>query len=862
MVQHHLQPSFTGGEISPSLRTRIDANGYHTWLQVAQNVFVHPQGGISNRAGTQYVACGKYLAKNCRLISFPISMQESYILEFGDHYVRFFTKAGPVLTAQGTVLELATPYSAAAVAQLCSAQYNNYLYLAHREYPLMRLQCTAPGEFELEEAPLCYGPFMPTNSDGSKKLQIYEQTNTVQSEGVSASLAFVPTNYSNLMVWAYFNAERFYVSETYGLNLTAIVNNFNTAYSTQGLRAYNQGGILRIESAAGDGGDWNGKTLVLEYRSRFTGPADHTVTQTLAGGENAGTQTVPQAGRYILESNTSLFTPLHVGGRFCVMHNVDAQYQQGTLGYQSSSAAITSGSDWTLRTSGTWTGQLQLEISYDLGETWQVHKVLSRSQDDENIYLIGNLNDADNTVQIRISSCQITGDAGYELSAQSFLQRGVVKIVGFISATQVIVEQERACCQGVWTSYWAEGSFSPAAGYPGCVFFFQDRLGLAATHAEPQTLWFSKTSQFMDFGRARETLLPTDSLAIRLGSTKLNSICSVLVAHKLLIFTWGSEWTLSCNGALSLDTIELEQQSERGSYSTAPILVGNRAIFVQARGSMIRDLVYDYATSSYTSQDLTLRAKHLFINRSVIALAYAQEPDALLWCITQDGALLSLTYVPEQGIYAWTHHQTQGKVVSICTLPVGGQDELWLAVERKNGIFIERLLPRFVESGISGFLDSSVDIQKDIPFTCITGLEHLEGETVGALADDNVIQDLTVENGQAILEHPARHVRVGLPYQSVIQTLPLVQGTKGMKQRLIAARVHVLDSRGGWIGVDEDSLCELVQRSKEDYNLAVQLQSRWFTVLLSSRHTTQESMLIKQQDPLPLTILGVELESA
>ena len=117
-----------------------------------------------------------------------------------------------------------------------------------------------------------------------------------------------------------------------------------------------------------------------------------------------------QAGRYILESNTPLFTPNHVGGRFCLIHAVEANYQAGTLGYEAVSGGISSGGDWTLRTWGTWTGTLTLEISRDGGDTWQTHQVWTRGEEDDNFYVVGNLNEAENKMQFRLRSGQNTGD--------------------------------------------------------------------------------------------------------------------------------------------------------------------------------------------------------------------------------------------------------------------------------------------------------------------------------------------------------------------------------------------------------------------------------------------------------------------
>lgn len=863
MVLRHLQPSFTGGEISPALQARTEASAYHTWLKSAKNMWIHPQGGISNRPGTHYLGSAKYSNQSARLIAFPITQEEAYVIEAGAQYFRFYTAQGAVQNSQGSVLEIATPYSAQEVSQVQTAQYNHTLYVAHPHHPLHRLIRTGLGQFTWEEVPLSYGPFQPVNTDPAQQMRVYPQTSTVQSQGVASTLTFEPLNYPNLMVYAYFNDTWFYASDGFGLNLGEIAQYFNNAFGSRGLRAQVQGAILTLTSAAEDGGDWNGVNLVLEYRSHFNGPADLTVTQTLSGGENAGTQTVAQAGRYILESSSSYFTPQHVGGRFCVVHTVPAQEQTGTLGYESVSAAIQTAGDWTLRTDGEWTGTLHVEASADLGQTWKTVKILSRSSGDDNFYTLGNLSDGENLFYVRLRSCQISGEAAYELGAESFIQRGVVRVLGYVSATQVVAAAERAFGSEEWTSQWAQGSFSPAAGYPACVFFFQDRLGLAATQEEKQTLWFSKTGNFTDFGRARDTRLATDALSVRLGGTRLSAIQSVLVGSRLLIFTSGSEWTLSCNGTFSLDSLVLEQQSECGSGGVAPVWAGSRALFVSAHGSCVRDFHYEYLCASYTGDDLTLRAAHLFANQRIVQLAYTQQPGPWVWCVMQDGSLRSLTYLPQQSVYAWTHHQTQGQVISMCVLPGASAEELWLLVKRAGGIYVEKMCARTPLSStqIASFLDSSVSFYGQSAQTQISGLAHLEGQTVHALADGHVVTGLTVQNGAVTLPYAAKNVQVGLAYQSALCTLPLGGAWAGRKQRFIAVQLHVLESRGGKIGVEETRLTELVQRTHEAYNTPVELQTGLVQVSLACPHQRQPNVWVVQDDPLPLTLLCVEVSA-
>ncbi len=859
MVVHYLQPSFTGGEISPSLRARTDASAYHTWVQTAQNMLIHPQGGISNRAGTQYKSLAKNTARPCRLIPFHLGKDEAYVIEAGERYFRFHTAGGPLENGQGNICEISTPYAQEDISRLQYAQYQSALYVAHGKYPLYKLTRTARGVFTWEEVSLKGGPFQPLNTCENHRMRVYAQTETLQSSGVAATLALEPVSYSQWMVWAYFDGTQFYASENFGLNIPAIVSAFNNTYASQGLTAYHLGSIIYVQSAAEDGGDWNGKVLSIEYHHGFMDAPTAVFSQALSGGENAGTITEVETGQYVLESDFAYFTPLHIGGKFSLTHNVDAQYQSGSLGYESTSTHLSCGGGWTLRTGGTWTGQLVVETSRDLGLTWQTHKILTRAEEEENLYIAGQIKDAENMYLLRVRSVQITGQATYELTAEAFIQRAVLQAVSYVSSTQLIVSCQQAFGSREWTYLWAEGSFSPAAGYPACVFFYRDRLGLAATTAEPQTLWFSKIGNFTDFGRARDTLLDTDCLSISLSGKHLNAVQSVLISNRLLVFTTGSEWTISCNGPFTLANIQLEQQSQRGASATAPVMIGGRGLFVQAGGSSLRDFYYDYAQASYIGDDLTWRAKHLFAGHTIVEMAFEQEPDSTLWCLLEDGSIRSLTYIPEQGILAWAHHVTQGIAHSICSLAQDGKDQIWWVVERNGKYIIERFFSRTEQADLSGacFLDAAVLYRFTQPRQQITGLTHLEGQTVCALADGNVVQGLVVTQGTVTLPVAACEAAVGLAYVSKLVTLPVAIEKTARKQRLVAVQARLLNSRGGKIGTHEEALTELCQRTDEAYNAAVRLQTGPVEISLRDIHQQEPCVHIIQQDPLPLTLLAL-----
>lgn len=863
MPIHYLQPSFSGGEISPALHGRADSAAYASWLKTVRNFYIHPQGGASNRPGTLFMGQAKYEQKDCRIIPFVLGEEEAYVLELGEHYLRVYASGGRISSADGQAYEIETPYEAYDVRYLNYTQYDQTLFLTHPQYPPKQLRRVESGLFEFTDVPIKYGPFMLANSDKTKKMRAVLHQETEESVGVSATLSFLPISYPNMVAFVYFDGVRFFVGPDFGLDVGLMVTYFNRTFASAGYKAYNLGGLVKIESPKDTGGDCNGKQLVINFHDGLLRPPVISFTQTLSGGSNKGQLISQGENQYQLESDFECFKPGHVGGRFALTHKVPSQMLTGTLGYEDSSASVKSGGDWKLRTTGEWTGKLELEMSGDMGKTWETIKFFSRETGDENLNTFGQLDDQNSLYYLRLTARQISGEAGFELQADSFRQEGIFVVKDFVNGQKVVVEVERPFGSDEWTDEWAEGSFSPAAGYPSCVFFYQDRLGLAGTQAEAQTIWFSKTGAYSDFGHARNTLEDSDSISVNLSGKKLNAIHSVAVSNKLLVFTAGSEWTISSSGALTPYNIQVQQQSERGASRTAPVMVGNKALYVQARGGVLRDFYYDYNSASYTSNDLTLYAKHIFFNREIREICYQQEPDNLIWCVLDDGTLAVLTYLAEQNVCAWSRHDTQGKYRSICTIPNRGYDEIWFAVERDGQYFIERLVQRLASKAPEDqlFLDAAVSRKSETAFSELDGLEHLEGKEVGVLADGSPLAGLVVRSGKIILPRPMNCVHAGLSYEAELQTLPAAfdrsDGTaQDRLRRLVSVTVKMLDSRGGQVGTENGPLNDIIQRGTENFNTPIALQTKDYVLALSGTHSLVPSVLFKQTDPLPVTLLA------
>ena len=97
MPVNFIQPTFAAGEIAPSLYARVDLAKYHAACKLLRNFFIWAHGGVSNRAGTQFVGRAKDSANPVHLIPFQFNLLQTYVLEFGHLYMRVIMNGGYVL---------------------------------------------------------------------------------------------------------------------------------------------------------------------------------------------------------------------------------------------------------------------------------------------------------------------------------------------------------------------------------------------------------------------------------------------------------------------------------------------------------------------------------------------------------------------------------------------------------------------------------------------------------------------------------------------------------------------------------------------------------------------------------------------
>jgi hypothetical protein len=174
-----IQTTFNAGELSPAMRGRVDVQRYGNGCAKLENFLLSPQGGLFRRPGTRFVKPAKLANKKTRLIPFSFSNIQSYILEFGDQYIRFYKDEGRIESPPNTPVEIASPYTEADLDGLYYAQSADVLYLAHPNHAPRKLSRLSHTSWTLQVIDFQDGPYLDMNTDDAQAITASAVTGTV-----------------------------------------------------------------------------------------------------------------------------------------------------------------------------------------------------------------------------------------------------------------------------------------------------------------------------------------------------------------------------------------------------------------------------------------------------------------------------------------------------------------------------------------------------------------------------------------------------------------------------------------------------------------------------------------------------------
>ncbi len=205
----------------------------------------------------------------------------------------------------------------------------------------------------------------------------------------------------------------------------------------------------------------------------------------------------------------------------------------------------------------------------------------------------------------------------------------------------------------------APSNFAGGAGdYPRCVTFFEERLYWAGTDNNPQTMWASKSGDFLNMDQG--TGLDDESVEFTLATDDVNVIRWMKASDVLLVGTVGGEFKLHGNGnPVTPSNVRVVQETKYGSSTVTPVTSGRAVLFNQRATKKIRQMIFDLNVEGYVAPDLTILAEDI-TGDGITHMAYQQEPDSIIWAVRDDGTLIGLTYQRDQQVVAWHQHPIGG----------------------------------------------------------------------------------------------------------------------------------------------------------------------------------------------------------
>lgn len=423
------------------------------------------------------------------------------------------------------------------------------------------------------------------------------------------------------------------------------------------------------------------------------------------------------------------------------------------------------------------------------------------------------------------------------------------------------------------TYKWAFAAWGPhAGGYPSHVTFFRERL----TFARGDRIWMSVSGDYENFARKDADVVTADrAISIQIASDQVSTVQWLAPSNGLIVGTTGSEFVVSeitTSEPLGPNNVKASPQSAFGSRNVPAIRVGAAVLFVQRSGRKVREIKYDINADAYISIDDTILANHI-TQSGIVAMAFAQEPDSVIWCARTDGKLIGFTFNREQDVIAWHRHPLGGDgiVESVASIPSpdSTRDDLWMIVRRTiNGNtrryieFIEAPYADGDDPADSFYVDSGATYD-GAPTTTITGLSYLEGETVDILADGASHPQEVVTGGQITLQRASSKVQVGLPCPAVLQTMRIEAGAadgtaQGKIKRITRAVIRFLYTLGGRAGRDADNTDEIQFRKGSDpMDQAPPIFTGDKEVPWPAGYETEGRITIVQNQPLPMTVAAI-----
>lgn len=769
-----IQNSLAAGELSPALFGRQDLEKYRSGTSTCRNFFVNYRGGVNSRAGLAYVGtCKQQYPVPPRDLPFQFSLNQGYVLEFGEHYMRIKTDGAYVVEATKVVTSVSSAGLFTVVAHGFSV--GDWVFdtgnVGFRG--LTWIVRTTPTADTFTVTDLFGVPVTSATPSGAGTVsRIY----TVVSPYAAVDLPYLKytqsadvmtltcVNQETLVEYPPYSLTRFgntnwtFTQDTFTATIAAPTGLVATARSSDTTTTWYSYVVTAVSEATGEESiasniasvqnndislfagtntlNWVAVAGASSYNV-FLAPASYQVgvpVSSLFGF--IGTALGPSFTDNNIVPDFTKVPPVHNDpfARGAILQVTPTaggtNYDQSTIGYSVTTAGGSGFVGLPVVSNGSLIGFIVQNqgFGYQPGDTIAFTDsggglakgnfvVATNAVDGASIIFNGvtikfrrastapgfNEVPLGNTIALTLQSLTnfLNSSSDISLACATYTYDATHIFVTY--KTPGTVGNAYTLDVGTTVGWTASGTHLTGGGtmgsgatatltvgpetdtYPAVASYFQQRRVYASSVNKPDTYWMSQPGLFTNM----DSSIPlTDSDAI-VGTPWAQQVNGIQFLQPmpggLVVLTGKGAWQVNggSQAAITPSNQNAVPQAFNGCHDSVPPLAINYDIlYVQAKGSIVRDLSYNFFTNIYTGTDLTVLSNHLFLDKQVVQWAYAEEPYKLVWVVMSDGTMLCLTYLKEQEVYAWTRHDTNGQFVSVCSVTEPPVDAVYTIVQR------------------------------------------------------------------------------------------------------------------------------------------------------------------------------------
>ena len=748
-----LTTNWSKGELSPLLEGHPDLAAYFEGASTIENWLILRQGGVTRWPGSRFVKEVKDSTSDTILWPFEFSVDDAYVLEVGDQYIRVYKNKAPVLNG-GTHVEIATPFAVDDLRSIHLTQSADVLFTFHGGYPQRKLSRVSDTNWSLTTQTAIPPPSFEADTDLSATLAIGANTGSGLPFRVGSAVLLAA------------DAGRQIISGA----SRAIIRTITDASS----------GTLDVLDAF--------------TQSITAGPA----TLTSVGTAVASTAHGLIAGDFVRLTSGAQSGELRKVAGVVDPDNVtlDAAFSvnQG-VGVTWNKIPATASGAWRLRLSPQTTLDPTIKEPIGAQVTLSAGANAFRAADvGKFIVIYGGVVEitaVDTAASVRGTLLSVMGDTtdanpsaapagAWTLEVGSWtVTNGYPRTGDFFQGREY-----QASTDAEPTTFWGSRSDD----------FDNYAIGVTAQDAVSHTMASRQVNRIEWLTEGNKALV------IGTSGAEFKAIGS------------GND-----NALIGGNTIPLiDKVASNGVAPIQPVHGSRRTLLYIDRGRRkVFSLGFDLESDGDADRELTLGAEHITASPVRLGpLSFQKRPDPRLFFVREDGQLVAMTYFPEQKVAAFARRTTDGAIESCAVIPgvSGTADQIWVIVRREINGQTKRYVEVFDEDHEAVTNRAWTSLQTDaarivtgVAGTSLSGLQHLEGKDVAVVHNGTFLGEFPVAGGAITLpvECVASDIlEVGLLYHSSLLSMePAIPNEvmDGLPRSWDRVRVRVFKSLGGEI---------------------------------------------------------------